>query len=106
MHFLNIETVTSEKHSPIELFFKKKNRSPTIVLLWGHWHPCFGFLVTFPLGFKARAGSALFALSGGVRYTFPEFNSTLLSNISVYNITDILFKDDGCLPVAILSIMT
>ena len=27
---------------------------------WGHWYPCFGFLVTSPLGFKARVGSALF----------------------------------------------
>ena len=25
----------------------------TIVLLWGHWYPCFGFLVTSPVGFKA-----------------------------------------------------
>ena len=31
-------------------------------LFWGHWYPCFGFLVMFPLGFKARVGSALFAL--------------------------------------------
>ena len=22
--------------------------------IWGHWYPCFGFLVTSPLGFKAR----------------------------------------------------
>ena len=29
-----------------------------------HWYPCFGFLVTFPLGFKARVGSALFAFCG------------------------------------------
>ena len=32
----------------------------THVLFWGHWYPCFGFLVTSPLGFKARVGSALF----------------------------------------------
>ena len=25
-------------------------------------YPCFGFLVTLPLGFKARVGSALFAI--------------------------------------------
>ena len=31
-------------------------------LFWGHWYPCFGFLVTSPLGFKARVGSALFAI--------------------------------------------
>ena len=29
---------------------------------WGHWYPCFGFLVMSPLGFKARVGSALFAI--------------------------------------------
>ena len=28
---------------------------------WGHWYTCFGFLVTSPLGSKARVGSALFA---------------------------------------------
>ena len=26
---------------------------------WGHWYPYFGFLVTSPMGFKARVGSAL-----------------------------------------------
>ena len=31
--------------------------------------PYFGLLVVFPLGFKARVGSALFQLSGGVRAT-------------------------------------
>ena len=29
--------------------------------------PCFGLLVTSPLGFRARVGSSLFALGGGVR---------------------------------------
>ena len=24
--------------------------------LWAHWYPCFGLLVTSPLGFKARVG--------------------------------------------------
>ena len=37
--------------------------------LWGHWYPCFGLLVTSPLGFKARVGSALFVLDRGVRVT-------------------------------------
>ena len=32
------------------------------VLLWGHWYPCFGCLVTSHLGLKGREGSALFAL--------------------------------------------
>ena len=29
--------------------------------------PCFELLVTSPLGFKARVGSALFELCGGIR---------------------------------------
>ena len=33
--------------------------------LGGHWYPCFGFLVTSPLGFKARVASALFAFCRG-----------------------------------------
>ena len=37
----------------------------THVLFWGHWNPCCGFLVTSPLGFKAKVGSALFAFYGG-----------------------------------------
>ena len=32
---------------------------------FSHWYPCFGFLVTSLLGFKARVGSALFAFCGG-----------------------------------------
>ena len=27
--------------------------------LWGHWYPCFGLLVTSPLGFKARVDPLL-----------------------------------------------
>ena len=33
--------------------------------IWGHWYPGFGSLVTSPLGFKARGGSALFTFCGG-----------------------------------------
>ena len=29
----------------------------------GYWYPCFGFLVTYPLGFKARLGSDLFTFA-------------------------------------------
>ena len=32
---------------------------------WGHWYPCFGFLVTSPLGFNVRVGSASFTFCGG-----------------------------------------
>ena len=41
----------------------------------GHWYPCFGFLVTSPLGFIARVGSALFTFCGGKSYSlFAEAN--------------------------------
>ena len=43
-------------------FLKKFCRAHSHVLFWGHWYPCFGFLVTSHLGFKARVGSALYAL--------------------------------------------
>ena len=43
-------------------FFFFKSFWWTHVLFGGHWYPCFGFLVTSPLGFKARVGSALFAI--------------------------------------------
>ena len=59
---------------PKSFFFFFKMFWRTIVLLWGHWHPCFGFLVTSSLGFKARVGSALFALSGGVHYMLPDIH--------------------------------
>ena len=48
----------TEKQDRTETFFFWR----THVLFWGHWYPCFGFLVTSPLGFKARVGSALFAI--------------------------------------------
>ena len=35
------------------------------VLFWEHWYPCFGFLVTSPLGFKARTrGICLICIVG------------------------------------------
>ena len=54
----NISEVNRLKTS----FFFFLNFWRTHVLFWGHWYPCFGFLVTSPLGFKARVGSALFAI--------------------------------------------
>ena len=37
----------------LDMILKKK-----FLAIWGHWYPCFGFLVTSPLGFKAKVGSA------------------------------------------------
>ena len=33
-------------------FIFKVFSADTHVLFWGHWYPCFGFLVTYPLGSK------------------------------------------------------
>ena len=35
---------------------------------WGHWYPCFGFLVTSPLGFKARVGYLIRIAEANVMY--------------------------------------
>ena len=57
--------VYKEKFAAI-LFFFFLNFCWAHVHFWGHWYPCFGLLLTSPLGFKARVGSALFELCGGV----------------------------------------
>ena len=40
--------------------------------LWGHCYPCFGLLVTSPLGLKARVGSLICLIN--MWYTFPEIH--------------------------------
>ena len=45
---------------------------------WGHWYPCFGFLVTSPLGFKARVGSALFAIFAEANVMYIPQDSPLV----------------------------
>ena len=50
----------------VQSFFFKKFFGGHESFLWGHWYPYFGLLVMSPLGFKARVGSALFELSGGI----------------------------------------
>ena len=42
---------------------------------WGHWYPCFGFLVMSPLGFKARVGSALFTIFAEANVMYIPQNS-------------------------------
>ena len=49
-------------NSDLVIFVFLKFLADTCPFFWGHWYPCFGFLVTSPLGFKARVGSALFAI--------------------------------------------
>ena len=48
---------------------------------WGHWYPCFGFLVTSPLGFKARVGSALFAIFAEVNVMYIPQDSPLVLHL-------------------------
>ena len=35
---------------------------------WDHWYPCFGFLVTSPLGFKARVDCLIRIAEANVMY--------------------------------------
>ena len=59
-------------------------------------YPCFGFLVMSPVGFKARVGSALFTLSGGICYMFPKIHLwcyTLLTSLWGANQVHILPKN-------------
>ena len=53
----------------------------THVLFWGHWYPCFGFLVTSPLGFKARVGSALFAIFAEANVMYIPQDSPLVLHL-------------------------
>ena len=39
--------------------------------LWGHWYPCFGLLVTSPLGSKARVGRLICTWQRRMWCTFP-----------------------------------
>ena len=48
---------------------------------WGHWYPCFGFLVTSPLGFKARVGSALFAMFAEANVMYIPQDSPLVLHL-------------------------
>ena len=48
---------------------------------WGHWYPCFGFLVTSPLGFKARVGSALFAIFAEANVMYIPQDSPLVLHL-------------------------
>ena len=49
------------------LFFKSF-LTDTRVLFWGHWYPCFGFLVTSPLGFKAKVGCVIHFAEVNIMY--------------------------------------
>ena len=63
------------------LFFFFKVFWRTDVLFWGHWYPCFGFLVTSPLGFKARVGSALFTIFAKANEMYIPQDSPLVLHL-------------------------
>ena len=65
------------------VFFLKKKKVfwRTHVLFGGHWYPCFGFLVTSPLGFKARVGSALFAIFAEANVMYIPQDSPLVLHL-------------------------
>ena len=65
----------------VKLFFFFKSFWRTHVLFWGHWYPCFGFLVTSPLGFKARVGSALFAIFAEANVMYIPQDSPLVLHL-------------------------
>ena len=57
-----------------QLFFLNFFKQILVWVVWGHWYPCFGLLVTSPLGFIARVGSLTRAWQRYVCYTFPEIH--------------------------------
>ena len=65
----------------IMVFFQVFGRTHTYVLGGGAL-ACLGFLVTSPLGFKARMGSALFAFCGGECNVCHFFSLKLITYIN------------------------
>ena len=61
-----LENVTVSNSLYFILFIFLENTSP---FLWGHWNPCFGFLVMSPLGFKARVGSLIHLINKKAKFT-------------------------------------
>ena len=52
-----------------------------LLSFWGHWYPYFGFLVTSPLGFKARVGSALFTIFAEANVMYIPQDSPLVLHL-------------------------
>ena len=65
----------------LKLFFFFKVFGGQMSFFGGHWYPCFGFLVTSPLGFKARVGSALFAIFAEANVTYIPQDSPLVLHL-------------------------
>ena len=62
-------------------FFFLKFLADTCPFFGGHWYPCFGFLVTSPLGFKARVGSALYAIFAEANVMYIPQDSPLVLHL-------------------------
>ena len=63
----------------------------TKVLLWGHWYPCFGLLVTCPLVFKNQSGqtfteSHLTSIATSADLLAADISSTSVSVRNVYEV--------------------
>ena len=85
--FLVVWTLQSKLpncRSDMVFFFFKKSFWWTHVLFWGHWYPCFGFLVMSPLGFKARVGSALFAIFAEADVMYIPQDSPLVLHLPTF----------------------
>ena len=62
------ELICQDKYKKIKIKLKHRFARTIYItnFLWGHCYPCYGLLVTSPLGFKARVLSVLFPLGRGV----------------------------------------
>ena len=74
----------------------------TQFLLWGHWYPCFGLLVTSALGFKARVDHPLLACFVDVHNGFLRFTSgvtpanLLMASMAASHIPYMYVAEVGC----------
>ena len=49
-----------------------------------HWYPCFGLLVTSPLGFKGRVGSLIFMWRMRTWCMFPEIQQRIWFGVIIW----------------------
>ena len=86
--------------NPIQLgHFSQKNQQFEGLksFLWDHWYPCFGLMVTSPLGFKARVGSLIGAWRRRTCYTFPDtFKVVVISRGCLWSFARIMWTWDFC----------
>ena len=77
-----MNSVTCTSNDNYRLFFSFfKVFGGHMSFFWGHWYPCFGFLVMSPLGFKARVSSALFAIFAEANVMYIPQDSPLVLHL-------------------------